>query len=136
MQQLVLALHADMVIILVFLVTLWKQSLRAPTIGRQIFSTLVVAVSMEEQEEQHLQNVTTSLIFHEELDSIMGAGTVYLTVTLVLVLIIIIQAVLLGLMVDGPRGEEEATGTLIQVVEEGRTIIAGDKEQITIDILA
>jgi len=39
-------------------------------------------------------------------------------------------------MVDGPREEEEATGIRIQVVvvEEGARIIAGDKEQTTIDI--
>lgn len=58
----------------------------------------------------------------------------HLTVTLVLVLIIIliIQVVPLGLMVDGPREEEEATVLQIPVVEE-ELRIAGGKEQITID---
>ena len=58
----------------------------------------------------------------------------HLTVTPVLVLIIrlIIQVVPLGLMVDGPREEEEATVIRIPVVEEERRI-AGGKEQITID---
>lgn len=56
----------------------------------------------------------------------------HLTVTPVLVLIIlIIQVVPLGLMVDG-REEEEATVIRIPVVEEERRI-AGGKEQITID---
>lgn len=57
----------------------------------------------------------------------------HLTVTpvLVLIIILIIQVVPLGLMVDG-REEEEATVIRIPVVEEER-IIAGGKEQITID---
>lgn len=61
----------------------------------------------------------------------------HLTATLVLVLtMLIIQAVLLTLMVDGPTGGEESTGIRIQVVvvEEGCRIITGDKDQITIDI--
>lgn len=57
----------------------------------------------------------------------------HLTVTPLLVLIIVlIQVVPLGLMVDRPRDEEEATVIRIPVVEEER-IIAGGKEQITID---
>ena len=57
----------------------------------------------------------------------------HLTVTpvLVLIIILIIQVVPLGLMVDG-REEEEATVIRIPVVEEERRI-AGGKEQITID---
>lgn len=61
----------------------------------------------------------------------------HLTATLVRVLtMLIIQAVLHTLMVDGPTGGEEATGIRIQVVvvEEGCRIITGDKDQITIDI--
>jgi hypothetical protein len=50
-------------------------------------------------------------------------------------MLIIMQVVPLGLMVDGPRGEEEATGIRIQVVvEEAPRTIAGDREQITIDL--
>lgn len=53
----------------------------------------------------------------------------------VVLMLIIMQVVPLGLMVDGPRGEEEATGIRIQVVvEEGPRTMAGDREQITIDL--
>lgn len=52
---------------------------------------------------------------------------------LVVILLLILQVVLLGPMVDGPREEEEVTGIQIQAVEEGCRI-AGDKEHITIDL--
>lgn len=51
---LVLALHGDMVIMLLILMTLWKHYLTTPPIRSQILCTAVVAVSGEEQEDQHM----------------------------------------------------------------------------------